>query len=151
MVDDDRRAGLNDNVRRLRTVFSDTAAWLVRVHQKIPTLDNVAMAIFHERAFYERVEKIILEVFLKCMTASASEGVIESYGSVMEHILSHYTTFREDDDGRAQRHMYNVFQNAPQLPLAGALLDEGCKRYFLKRPRAKFAAEGLLLGKQLHP
>ena len=65
----------------------------------------------------------------------------------MEHILSHYTTYRElEDDGRAQRHMY-VFMNAPQLPLAEPLLDEGCRRYFIKRPGAKFAAEGALARK----
>ena len=57
-----------------------------------------------------------------------------------------YTTYRDDDDSRAQRHMY-VFENAPPLPLAEELLEESCHRYFKLRPGAKFAAEGALARK----
>ena len=67
LLDDGCREHLtHHNVRILKTVFDDAADWLIRVHKKTPTLDNIALVIFHERQFYERVEKAVLEVYLKC-------------------------------------------------------------------------------------
>ena len=86
------------NFAILRAVFAEAANWL-KVHKKItPTLDNVGSVIFHQREFNERLENGVLEIFQKCLVAAASEAVIETYGSVMEKNLSHYTRYTADDD-----------------------------------------------------
>ena len=61
--------------------------------------------------------------------------------SIMEKLLTNYTSYGKDDDGRCQRHMY-VMQNMPNLALAEPYIFAACKHYQKEYPGSRFAHEG---------
>ena len=60
--------------------------------------------------------------------------------SIMEKLLTNYTSYGKDDDGRCQRHMY-VMQNMPNLALAEPYIFAACKHYQKEYPGSRFAHE----------
>ena len=141
LVDNDKMEEVTAlNILTLRAVFRE-AADFVRDKKVQPSLDSTCMAVFCEKQFLERVQPGVLQLLHKCIVQSASEGVIEGYGSIMEKLMTNYTSYGKDDDGRCQRHMA-VLQNMPDLALAEPYIFAACKHYQKKYPGAKFAHEG---------
>ena len=86
LVDNDKVEGVTaPNICTLQGVFRE-AADFVRDKKVQLSLDYTCMAVFCEKQFLERVQ-----LLHKFIVQSASEGVIEGYGSIMEKLMTNYT------------------------------------------------------------
>ena len=134
-------------IERVRNVFKEICD---EIRPKaVPTLDMAARSLFTCTQYWNRCQPGPLLLFLKCLTACASEAIIETYGSVMEKLYKRYTGYTKDDDARCQKEMF-VKMATPTVPITPAwksIMKESIDEYLHVYPGSTFAHEGKVVNR----